>query len=298
MTDKQCGFCADTRDEVRLVRGREAFICHPCVARAIVRSIDSPVASGHELPEADRPCSFCGKKTPPSALQVGCASAGICTACLARSYWFVSENQGLKDRRSAWKHLDERSPASLLQELFAALGPSEVVTATRVFPVYLRVDLSSALAGLMSSMSADSVRCIGLYQTYAHEALHYGRLSDPSEHVTIAPLQYDELDVGQDEPVRCPQAALWLVSGADVPYALLLSCAKDYGQVRGWRVEVAVPPGRTGDDLARSIFRTLESKLNEAATYRGKVLSLEDGHRSEGTTRQRHSASNGAGPAR
>lgn len=92
---------------------------------------------------------------------------------------------------------------------------------------------------------------------------------------TVAPLQFDEIDIGDQEPVRCLKCALWLVPDPAAPHAVLLSEVQKYGQSSGWHVEMAVPPGAAGEAVTRLCFKALEESLQRSASYRGKVLSLE-----------------------
>jgi ATP-dependent 26S proteasome regulatory subunit len=50
----------------------------------------------------------------------------------------------------------------------------------------------------------------------------------------------------------------------------------------GTNVEVSVPPGEKGAELARRILDGIESKVKAGSSYRGKVLSLEASNRYDG----------------
>src|SRR5439155_1576625 len=82
-----------------------------------------------------------------------------------------------------------------------------------------------------------------LYQQYAHETLQFSTLMDKAGRVSIAPLQFDDVDTGDDAPARCLSRALWLANDGDVPYAVLLSEQCNYSERNGWRLEIGGPPG-------------------------------------------------------
>jgi SpoVK/Ycf46/Vps4 family AAA+-type ATPase len=78
------------------------------------------------------------------------------------------------------------------------------------------------------------------------------------------------------------KGALWFVEDEDAPHVVLLTLATNYGQSSGWHVEIAVPEGERGEAVVRRYFATLEAALLRSASYRGKVLSLEQSGRMDG----------------
>ena len=59
-------------------------------------------------------------------------------------------------------------------------------------------------------------------------------------------------------------------------YAVLLSSHREHGYETGTRVEIAVPVGATGSEFVQRCFLELESAVNAARCYRGKILSLDE----------------------
>jgi len=176
---------------------------------------------------------------------------------------------------------EERHVAALLGRHFAGLEPTEIVTASREFPAYLRADLQRALDGFWSG---PEVLCVGARARYSHETLTYASLLDRDQNApVVAPIQFEDVDIGEADPVRCARTALWLSREEELRYAMLLTPAVHYGDVRGWHVEIAVPAGLAGERLASRRFRELEEALRDSASYRGKVLSLECQTRYGGT---------------
>jgi hypothetical protein len=280
METAECGFCKVVGSATKLVRGRGCFICGKCVALGLAWAVESRgEGAGREIPEADRHCSFCAKRVPESALYSGGATQAICTRCLGRGYWFLAEEEALRDRQYTWKSIDSHTPKTLIEAHFARVGLERVVTSSRKFPEYMRVDLNKTLVALFP---ASEVRSIGVHQQYAHETLQYASLLGGEERVSIAPLQYDEIDIGEDLPARCLKSSLWFVADEETPHVVLLTMAKNYGESSGWHVEIAVPEGERGEAVVRRYFSTFEAALLGSASYRGKVLSLEQIGRIDG----------------
>jgi len=57
--------------------------------------------------------------------------------------------------------------------------------------------------------------------------------------------------------------------------AFLVARAKEHGCAAGVRVQIAAPRGPAGDAAARTLLERLETDVRRSASYRGKVLSLE-----------------------
>src|SRR6185295_19569300 len=69
--------------------------------------------------------------------------------------------------------------------------------------------------------------------------------------------------------------AVWLGNNDGLPFALVLTRTKKYGESTGVHLEIAVPPGERGLEFQQRIMTELEKKVLRAGSYRGKVLSLE-----------------------
>ncbi|MEI9922824.1 MAG: hypothetical protein WDN50_03955 [Bradyrhizobium sp.] len=91
----------------------------------------------------------------------------------------------------------------------------------------------------------------------------------------IAPAQYHEVDIGENEPMKCLQNGLWLCQTEDLRYAVVLSSHREYGREAGIRIEIAVPVGAEGGEFVQRCFSELENDVGAARSYRGKILSLD-----------------------
>lgn len=160
-----------------------------------------------------------------------------------------------------------------IQRHFEGVPFDEIVTACRVFPIRMRADLQRALD---AELSTGAGGFHGLHASHEYGTQPFAALLEQSQSsVSLAPPRFEEVDVGEQEPVRCLHRGLWLRQGGTLPYAVYLTQAGDYGRKTGVQVEVAVPSGGEGGDVVRALFERLERAVAEARSYRGKVLSLE-----------------------
>src|SRR5437762_2644699 len=109
-----------------------------------------------------------------------------------------------------WQKRGNPLVCGLLKEHFAKFAPHQLVSSTRVFPATARLDLQSALTETLSG-PLQPAKQVGVHHHYGHETLTFsGLLADGDYAPMVAPLQYDELDVGEAMPVQCLKNSLWL----------------------------------------------------------------------------------------
>lgn len=98
--------------------------------------------------------------------------------------------------------------------------------------------------------------------------------------VVVAPLEYDEVDVGDSTPMRCLKRGMWLSTYDKIPFALLDNYEGHGNPVLS--VELAVYPGQMEANFSTTFLEQLSKSINKSASYRGKVLSLEAASRYSG----------------
>jgi hypothetical protein len=156
------------------------------------------------------------------------------------------------------------------------LGPGTVerlVTAGRNFPITSRADVQKALEQLLGDRYDQA---IGVHRQLAHETLTISHVLARSPHpVLVGPLEHDDIDTGDAEPIRCVKNAIWMLDNGAVRYLILVTPAMEFVRNVGVHVEIGVPPGDAGLNLSRHLFRDLESRVQAAGSYRGRVISLE-----------------------
>ena len=165
----------------------------------------------------------------------------------------------------------------LLAKHFQGFPLTALVTAARHFPSASRVDLEVALDDFLQRYPSTTL--LGIHAGFGHETVSLAHLLTRGSPfpVDIGPLQHDEVDIGEPDPVRCLKTGLWLSSAEGVPFAVLVSPCVQFGAVAGIQVEIGVPPGEVGLAFSQSFFREIEKGVNAGRTYRGRVISLEMG---------------------
>jgi hypothetical protein len=165
--------------------------------------------------------------------------------------------------------------STLLTEHFAPCLLHELVTTSRVFPLTARADLQEALDETLKERFGFQ-RQFGIHSPqHQHDTLTFSSLAVEDPYApTIGPLQFDDTDTGGSAPVRCLKNSLWLAEHAGQKFAVVLSPAEHFGRSRGLHLEIALPPSG-GLALSREFFEEAERIVNQARSYRGKVISLE-----------------------
>lgn len=181
----------------------------------------------------------------------------------------------------AFRALTGKSPIrKKLKNHFRAVPLESIVTTARDFPLASRVDVQIALDEILSSFP---VAVMGIHSAFGHETPTLAHLFTRGPFpIELGPLQHDDIDIGEDTPVRCLKNALWLSRDQTISFAVLLSPSIEYGRVGGVHVEVAVPSGDVGLEFSQQFFRLLESRVSVGKTYRGRVISLESQHEYSG----------------
>src|SRR5712671_4953673 len=243
------------------------------------------LASGHPLritSEAvsgademrDGQCKLCGVLCDENRLALKSVETLICDDCM---YEITSNLPELISN----KQFDYACDA--LNWHFAGIPRDQLVATSRQFPGHMRADVQVAVEGLFS---ASPIRFFGVHEEHRYETLNFAVLTRDGRHAqAIAPAQYHDVDVGESAPVKCLNNGLWLCQADGLRYAVVLSSHREYGYESGTRIEIAVPAGADGAEFVQRCFAELESAVNEARCYRGKVLSLDGDADYRGRTR-------------
>jgi cell division protease FtsH len=172
------------------------------------------------------------------------------------------------------KKESDDSAAERLKEHFDSPLLADLVVSKRTFPTGIRADLQRALDQLFEG-DAKVLEATGVKSEYARFGLVFGNLVHSSNPAEIVPLEFEELDIGEAESVKCHGDTLWLLEWRDEPCALLLAKHMDYRGRSDLQFFLAVRAGEPGDRLCRELFGRLEEAAKAASSYRGKILSLE-----------------------
>ncbi len=209
-------------------------------------------------------CSFCGKSKDSVKLLYAGQAGNICDECLLSATPSLSAGVG----NQAFTFVHE-----LLRWHFEGVGADQIVTTSRTYPARVRADLQYALE---SELDATAIKSVGMYARYGYEKVDFPALLEAGRNAKkIAPLQYEEIDIGEDEPRRCLVSALWLIERDGARMAVLLSNHETRMGGQNKIVEVASLGGDVAQEVIEKLFADLDAAIRTASSYRGKVLSLE-----------------------
>ena len=183
--------------------------------------------------------------------------------------------------RSKLKRRRRQSIPALLAGHFHPIATEDITISERQFPFRVRADLQCAIDRLFGD-DTQIIHFCGVAQEYSHESVTLSNCIIESEHneaISIPP-EYEELAIGEEEPIRVLKQGLWLVAREGVNFAVMLSPTGSYGQITGMQFQVGMPNTADGTRLTQEFFKHLEDSILKAESYRGKILSLEEGDHS------------------
>jgi ATP-dependent Clp protease adapter protein ClpS len=238
-------------------------------ARQFVRSSGHPLRITSEAvaePEAmdDGRCKLCRAPSAENRLSLKGVATLVCDDCMFDITDELPELTRKKQFGYACEALDWH---------FAGIPRDQLVATSRQFPGHMQADVQVAVDRLFST---SPLRFFGIHEEHRYETLTIATLMRNGRNAqAIAPAQYQEVDVGESLPVKCLNNGLWLCQADGLRYAVALSSHREYNRESGTRIEIAVPAGADGVEFVQRCFSELESAVDAARSYRGKVLSLE-----------------------
>jgi len=219
-----------------------------------------------------------------AAVSVGCLILGIVAGAIVGRLYSAGTSHlsgvpGAANIASAWAGAGQcdGTESEVYSRLVAHFQPArldQLSVAKRQFSMGVRIDLQRALDEFLASFATDDK--LGVKGEHDFFGLEFASLANPRTYSVIAaPLQYEEIDVGGEEPVRCLGDTLWLLHEGDLRVAVLTAAQRSPCQAPNWQVFVAASASERGAAVAPRLFEMLERAARAATTYRGKVLSLE-----------------------
>ena len=153
---------------------------------------------------------------------------------------------------------------------------NDITISQRQFPFRVRADLQRAIDRLFGETTRIKHFC-GVRREFSHDGVTLSDCLLESQHspTLSTPPEYEELDIGEAQPIRVLQNGLWLLEKDGVNFAVLLASAGRYGQSTGMQFQIAAPNLEEGTKVAQDFFRHLEDSILKSESYRGKILSLE-----------------------
>jgi ATP-dependent Clp protease adapter protein ClpS len=210
-------------------------------------------------------CSICGTAPPPDDNMHRGAAGAICNSCILSAADKLSDSA--QSRQFKYAH-------AAIAWHFAGVPKDQLVTTSRKFPGHMRPDVQAAIDANFTSASN---RFFGIHEQHRYETMTLATLTVEGQYApTIAPAQYQDVDIGNDTPARCLTNGVWLCRDGNLRFVVVLSFHREFGQEAGMCIEIGVPAGDAGSDFINRSFSSLERAVHASRSYRGKVLSLED----------------------
>jgi cell division protease FtsH len=199
------------------------------------------------------------------------AEVGVVVLAVAISVVIVL----LWKRRS--RHLNQKVLAH-----FRPTSAEKLTIASRKFPLRLRADLHRALDAFLEE--GITVRWFSGVLGGGHmETCDFASLLQGSVEWT-AP-QYNDVNTGDGEPIRCLRSGVWLVSDRRDRYAVLSGPGVEFSS-DGFKsfitLQVACRPGAAGEDFSKRLFAEVEKGVEQSSLYRGKIISLDANAEADG----------------
>ena len=280
-------------------RGKAVCGTYPrAVAEVLFQTAQQRIeASGHSLlmtaeagdDAGGNSCKLCGDFAGENQVRLAGKTAAICDDCTLA----VADNVADISRTKQFKFASEA-----LEWHFAGVPDDQMVATSRQFPGHMRADVQTAIDNLFS---AAPIRFFGIHERHRYETLNLRGAWQVwrSRARASRPAQYHDVDIGESAPVKCLDNGLWLCRWwTSCAMRSLLSAHREYDQETGTRIEIAVPAGAIGAAFVKRCFSELESAVNTARAYRGKVLSLDADGELSGTLARDHGPQAAAGSAR
>ena len=178
-----------------------------------------------------------------------------------------------------WRRNRRRCLSWLLKDHFAPMPLDRLTVTQRKFSAHIRAELQRAMSNFTKGVTIRAFTGV-TSSDCSMDGLDIHSLMDEhlSREMRAVPPQYEDIDIGEDEPVRALMCGLWLLERDGVKFAVFCSPTADFegcGIVQRVRFQVAAPEDEAGDQLSKDFFQYLESLVKDASCYRGKVLSLE-----------------------
>lgn len=164
----------------------------------------------------------------------------------------------------------------VLVAFFGADQVNGIVSSRRQFGVHLLPDLQAAI---VAEVAPHGPGLLGVHQLYDQLPLTISSLlvRSDGQAVSVTPLQYRDMDVGEAEPFAALNNGLWLFRVADRPVAVLLSQYAAFREGKYAQVEIVTLPDAESVGFARAFLAVIQAAGANSTLYRGKVLSFESG---------------------
>jgi hypothetical protein len=149
--------------------------------------------------------------------------------------------------------------ATIIRAHFAPTGLQNITISERQFPFRVRADLQRAVDRLFDSNTVIRHFC-GVRREYSHEGLTLSDCVVENQRIpaTAVPPQYEEVDVGDEQPVRCLKNGIWFLRQDKDKYVVLLAPVGFARQATGIQFQIAVVNDEGRQKLVRLYSQGIE----------------------------------------
>ena len=165
---------------------------------------------------------------------------------------------------------------ALLRKHFAPTPVHDLTITERQFPMRVRADLQRAIDQVIREEMTVAFFC-GVRKTHSFEGISFSELlvRDKNNPVESVPPLFEEVNIGEDQPVRCLKNGLWLLEAGGTRFAVFLEQSTQFHRLQNLRIQVGASNDPVGFQVSHDFLKRLEVAVQKAESYRGKILSLE-----------------------
>jgi cell division protease FtsH len=178
------------------------------------------------------------------------------------------------------KRNSHKSLADLLRAHFGGIPEDKLEVHSREFPYRVAVDAYRALADWVEQNTRTlTIHGVPIRDSFMSTTGIAALLAPTNDPYYPTAVEYDSFDVGDGQQLPCIQHALWMLESADARLAILWTSTtthKGCGYETKLCLNVAHLAEKRAADLSAAFFHHVETAVQKATTYRGKVLSLEN----------------------
>ena len=150
---------------------------------------------------------------------IGIAGVVITLGVIGLCVWF------------AWKIRAQRTLPGRLLAHFAPAVASQITVKQRFFPQHIRVDLQQAIEDFLTE--AKLCWFTGVRSEYDFGIVEFASLLDQNmlklTGIAAAPPQYEQVDIGDSQPIETLMNGLWLAERKGTKFAVICAPHTDYG---------------------------------------------------------------------
>ncbi|MDR3182279.1 MAG: AAA family ATPase [Planctomycetaceae bacterium] len=156
-----------------------------------------------------------------------------------------------------------------LKKHFLGIEADDLYIVSRSFQKMVQIELYREIQNFLKGK--DVIRSGAIESQF-----HSNRLNDclMDSRREFMPLKYNEVDIGEEKPIRCLNNVLYLWYEGSVPMALLL-IEDGSQQVQMLYVDIAVPKNCQAGPEIEQIMKRLEEAIKGCESYKRKIISFE-----------------------